>query len=128
MGKLKKVNNGEEQELKGLGAMGKKTPFYRDPRIQPLPVQVVHERYYRSGERYYRLSGSSSRRQREQKYRSGSAARSGTTVQPSGTTAKENRAIRTLHSPRRASGTSSGSRQRKYRPSGTTVLLPLYYR
>ena len=38
---------GEEHELKGLGSLRKKTPFYRTSRIQPLCVQVVHKRYYR---------------------------------------------------------------------------------
>ena len=46
---------GEEHELKGLGSLGKKTPFYRTSRIQPLCAQVVHKRYYRLEERYYRL-------------------------------------------------------------------------
>ena len=33
---------GEEHELKGSGFMGKKTPFYRGSRIQPLCPQSAH--------------------------------------------------------------------------------------
>ena len=47
---------GEEHELKGLGSLGKKTPFYRTSQFQPLCAQVVHKRYYRLEERYYRLA------------------------------------------------------------------------
>ena len=54
----------EERELQGirkpLGAMGKKTPLNSPHEIEPLPVLDAHRWYYRSGERYYRLSGSSS--------------------------------------------------------------------
>ena len=49
---------GEEHELKVLGSLGKKIPFYRTSRIQPLCAQVVHKRYYRLEERYYRLARS----------------------------------------------------------------------
>ena len=56
---------GEEHELKGLGSLGKKTPFYRTSRIQPLCAQVVHKRYYRLEERYYRLACSKQPNERE---------------------------------------------------------------
>ena len=38
---------GKNTSSRGLGSMGKKTPFYRTSRIQPLCAQVVHKRYYR---------------------------------------------------------------------------------
>jgi len=39
-----------------LGSMGKKTPFYRTPRICPLSCRKTLERYNRSKDRYNRLS------------------------------------------------------------------------
>ena len=47
---------GEEHELKGLDSLGKKTPFYRTSRIQPLCAQVVYKRYYCLEEQYYCLA------------------------------------------------------------------------
>ena len=45
--------------------MGKNTPFYRTSQIQPLCAQVVHKRYYRLEERYYRLARSKQPNERE---------------------------------------------------------------
>ena len=86
----------EERELaKDKKTVGEEDPFYRSPQIQPLPVLDAYEQYYRSCERYYRLSGSSSQQQATTRNWSGSAAPSGTTVHPSGTTAKPKRATET---------------------------------
>ena len=61
--------------------MGKKTPFYRRGKIQPLCAQPAHERYYRSGGR--------SREKEQQNTNLGAVVPliSGTTAHPSGTTA-----------------------------------------
>ena len=47
---------GKNTSSKGFGSMGKKTPFYRRGKIQPLCAQPAHERYYRSWSRYNRDS------------------------------------------------------------------------
>ena len=54
--------------------MGKKTPFYRGEKIQPLSAQPAVKRYYRSIERYYRLSGTTTPRPKIHRVFNGSAA------------------------------------------------------
>ena len=84
--------------------MGKKTPFYRRGKIQPLCAQPAHERYYRSGGR--------SREKEQPSMNLGAVVPliSGTTAHPSGTT---------------AGGAEHGTQKNS---SGTTARPERYYR
>ena len=70
--------------------MGKKTPFYRRGKIQPLCAQPAHERYYRS------MSGTTLRWKKQGKGATkhepwgGSTAGDSSTTAPFGGTAAQN--------------------------------------
>jgi hypothetical protein len=68
--------------------MGKKTPFYRRGKIQPLCAQPAHERYYRSTSGTTALAEEAGKRSNKNKNLGAVVPLiRGTTAHPSGTTA-----------------------------------------